>query len=205
MKGNSKILNKVIVLAIVSTVITIINSFIGYNLIPIHKLENTVINQFSLVIITSSIFAGFSFTNISILISLSSAELIKKLCNTTIMLSKNNVLITCITFCFISIVTSFIFVLKLDYIIIQPVCFGLLERDLYYKIYPMIIDFIYNLSVLSFISSFLYFVKSIIEMSNLLIKVYRSNNPKITDNDVKLFKKRLAELEVEKNKLENKV
>lgn len=69
----------------------------------------------------------------------------------------------------------------------------------------MIIDFIYNLSVLSFISGFLYFVKSIIEMSNLLIKVYRSNNPKITDNDVKLFKKRLAELEVEKNRLENKV
>lgn len=204
MKANNKILNKIIIVLIVGILITIIDSFMDYNLMSLPKLDSNIISQFSLIIITNSIFAGVSFTTLGILISLSSADLIKKLSNTTVMLHKNYVLITCIAFCCLSISLSLIFVLRLDRTIINSLCLILLKGDLYYKLYPKFIKFIYVVSLLSFLNGFIYFIKSIKEVSSLLIKVYTSNTPKITNNDVQLFKKRLKELEENKN-LENEI
>lgn len=204
MKANNKILNKIIIVLIVGILVTIIDSFMDYNLMSLPKLDSNIISQFSLIIITNSIFAGVSFTTLGILISLSSADLIKKLSNTTVMLHKNDVLITCIAFCCLSISLSLIFVLRLDRTIINSLCLILLKGDLYYKLYTKFIKFIYVVSLLSFLNGFIYFIKSIKEVSSLLIKVYTSNTPKITNNDVQLFKKRLQELEENKN-LENEI
>lgn len=200
MKDHIKIFNKVIFILIVSALVIIISIFIGYDLLPLPKLEDSIISQFNLIITTNSIIAGFSFTNLGILISLSDTDLVKRLSNTTIMTRKNEILITSIDFCCLSIFISLIFVLRLDTTIVKPLCFNLLTRDLYYIIYPKLISFLYNLSIFSLISGLIYFVKSIKEVSNLLMKVYESNNPKITEQDVKLFKKRLLELDEEKNK-----
>lgn len=200
MKNHIKIFNKIIFILIVSALVIIISIFIGYDLLPLPKLEDSIISQFNLIITTNSIIAGFSFTNLGILISLSDTDLVKRLSNTTIMTRKNEILITSIDFCCLSIFISLIFVLRLDTTIVKPLCFNLLTRDLYYIIYPKLISFLYNLSIFSLISGLIYFVKSIKEVSNLLMKVYESNNPKITEQDVKLFKKRLLELDEEKNK-----
>lgn len=205
MKANNKILNKIIIVLIVGILVTIIDSFMDYNLMSLPKLDSNIISQFSLIIITNSIFAGVSFTTLGILISLSSADLIKKLSNTTVMLHKNYVLITCIAFCCLSISLSLIFVLRLDRTIINSLCLILLKGDLYYKLYYKFINFIYVVSLLSFLNGFIYFIKSIKEVSNLLIKVYTSNTPKITNIDVQLFKKRLKELEKENKNLENEI
>lgn len=205
MKANNKILNKIIIVLIVGILVTIIDSFMDYNLMSLPKLDSNIISQFSLIIITNSIFAGVSFTTLGILISLSSADLIKKLSNTTVMLHKNYVLITCIAFCCLSISLSLIFVLRLDRTIINSLYLILLKGDLYYKLYPKFINFIYVVSLLSFLNGFIYFIKSIKEVSNLLIKVYTSNTPKITNIDVQLFKKRLKELEKENKNLENEI
>lgn len=200
MKNHIKIFNKIIFILIVSALVIIISIFIGYDLLPLPKLEDSIISQFNLIITTNSIIAGFSFTNLGILISLSDTDLVKRLSNTTIMTKKNEILITSIDFCCLSIFISLIFVLRLDTTIVKPLCFNLLTRDLYYIIYPKSISFLYNLSIFSLISGLIYFVKSIKELSNLLMKVYESNNPKITEQDVKLFKKRLLELDEEKSK-----
>lgn len=189
MSNKGKYINNIILVICISVLIFLLKIVANITLLNLPDDAEKIDFHFNLITI-NSIIAGFSFTNLGILISLSDADLVKKISSTSIIPRKNKVLIMSVISCCISIFLSLIFVLEIDETIIQPILNVITKQntivfeDLSYLLYILCIAFL--------IFGIVMFAKSIKEMSNLLLKIYISK-PSISKEDIKIFKKLLKD------------
>lgn len=117
----------------------------------------------------SSVFAGFSFTALSLLLGLSSDELIERIKNTTIMSDKVQRIMYSIVYLVISDIFSLYFILGLNEI-------SFIDRQT-----QSVVDFIiYGFSVGTMMIGMGYFVRCVFELYDLVKKIY---DQKQTNND----------------------
>lgn len=188
MNSKGRYINKIILITGISVIIFLIKIVAKINLLKLPSSKEITDFHFNLITI-NSIIAGFSFTNLGILISLSDADLVKKISGTSIIPRKNKVLIMSVISCCISIFLSLIFVLKLDETIFEPILMIFPSK---YKAFENFCYLMYTLCIAFLVSGIIMFAKSIKEMSNLLLKIYISK-PNLKKEDIDMFHRLLKE------------
>jgi peptidoglycan/LPS O-acetylase OafA/YrhL len=156
-----KRLTIVIIASVLLLILAVININFGFITVP--KKENMASRQIDFITI-STVFAGFSFTALGLLLGLSSEKLIEKVKNTSIISDKVNRIITSIIFFILSVIVSLYFVLGLNDSI-----FDILS------IYEAANKVVYVMGIGYLILGIGYFVYSVYELYDLIKRVYSFN------------------------------
>lgn len=169
-------------MSLIWPVIIIIVSLLSvyYNLITVPNSEKMADRQLTFITI-NTVFAGFSFTALGLLLGLSSEKLIERIKNTSIVMDKvKKILISCVYF-IVSVIISMFFILGLDKIIF---------------INKMICEVIYVLGAGTMIVGIGYFICCVYELYDLVRRIYDFNK-----DSNKQLKKAMEEAEKTKQKL----
>lgn len=125
-------------------------------------------NDFYFNILTlNSVIAGFSFTNIGLLLSTADTEVVQKLAKTDIMKKKNDKLISSVIYCVASMLISLPYVLDLGKVAGMLFPAGMLE---------IMANGFYLVIILLLVLGIVYFISSTIEISKLLDVVYKNQS-----------------------------
>ena len=183
-------------LTIVLVILAVINT--KYQFIIVPSSSEMVQRQIDYVTI-STVFAGFSFTALGLLLGLSSEKLIERIKNTTIIMKKVNRVVMSIVFFILSVSISLVFILGIDQII------SIGENRQIYLSYGL-----YFLSIGYLIAGICYFVYSVKELFDLIKRIYDYNTSKsnhVIDDAKKQMvinkQKELEFLQQETEKLDN--
>lgn len=134
----------------------------------------------------STVFAGFSFTALGLLLGLSSEKLIEKIRNTNIIIDKVGRIVTSIAFFILSVTVSMYFVLGLNgSLITNAEILSIVERSLY----------VFSIGYM--IGGAVYFVYAVYELYDLVKRVYEYNK-KLSNQNIDLA---IAELEATRKKM----
>ena len=149
-------------------VIGVVN--IKLKFIDVPSTEDMVSRQIDYITI-STVFAGFSFTALGLLLGLSSEKLIEKIKNTNIILDKVNRIIGSIVYFILSVVASLFFVLGLDNVFTNN------------KYVLIIVDgILYIFSVGYLVGGIVCFVYAVYELYDLIKCIYSYNKKEINKN-----------------------
>ncbi len=118
----------------------------------------------------STVFVGFAFTSLGLLLGLSGEKLIVKIKNTSIILDKVDRIITSIVFFILSFALSLYFVLGVN---------GAIFTD--QGAYETATNILYIICVGYLICGVLYFVFSVYELYDLIKRIFGINNRKVKD------------------------
>lgn len=151
-------------LKFVSTCISVIIGLINYKykMIGMPGPDDMVPRQIDFITI-STIFAGFSFTTMGLLLGLSSEKMMRKIENTNIVMDKIQRIIDSIIFFMMSVAVSMLFVLGVNQIFFEE------DKNL------LVDNILYFLCVGYLIGGIVYFVRSVYELYDLLKCIYKYN------------------------------
>lgn len=166
----------IVIYSILLLVIAILNIKFEYITIPLQK--EMVDRQVDFVTI-STVFAGFSFTALGLLLGMSSEKLIELIKNTSIIFMKVSRIITSIVFFILSVVVSLYFILGLNNSLINDA-----------KILEVTNSILYVIGVGYLIGGIAYFVYAVFELYDLLKRIYQYNAREIQEQ-IKLAEKEL--------------
>lgn len=121
----------------------------------------------------STVFAGFSFTALGLLLGLSSEKLIEKIKNTNIILDKVNRIIGSIVYFILSVIASLFFVLGLN---------SVLTSNKY--ILTIVDSILYIFSVGYLVGGIVCFIYAVYELYDLIKRIYSYNKKEINKNIV---------------------
>lgn len=177
---HKKRITVIVVVSLILVMIALLNIKFSYISVPD---SNSMSDRQIDFITISTVFAGFSFTALGLLLGLSSEKLIERIKNTSIIAGKVNRIITSIIFFILSVVISLFFVLGINESIFGNT--SLLDGAN---------RFIYVIGVGYLISGIAYFVYSVYELYDLIKRVYSFNRSNTSSQIQK------AKEEMEKNK-----
>lgn len=166
----------IVMYSILLLLIAMIN--LKYKYITIPTADKMVDVQINFITI-STVFAGFSFTALGMLLGMSSEKLIELIKNTSIIFKKVGRIVTSIIFFIMSVVISLYFVLGFN--------MSLLKNEIVLAVSNNII---YVLGIGYLICGIGYFVYAVYELYDLLKRIYRYNS-KDTEKQIELAKKEL--------------
>ena len=166
----------IVIYSILLLVIAILNIKFEYITIPM-QIE-MVDRQIDFVTI-STVFAGFSFTALGLLLGMSSEKLIELIKNTSIIFMKVSRIIISIVFFILSVVVSLYFILGLNSSLINDA-----------KILEVTNSILYVIGVGYLIGGIAYFVYAVFELYDLLKRIYEYNTRDIQEQ-IKLAEKEL--------------
>lgn len=176
----------VVTYSILLFIVAELNNKLG--IIKIPELKDMASRQIDYITI-STVFAGFSFTALGLLLGLSSEKLIEKIKNTNIIMHKVRRIICSIVFLILSVVVSMLFVLGLDVTFTNES-----------KIFTNIYNVLYIFSIGYLIIGIGYFVYAVYELYDLIRHVY-SYNKELTDKKINKAKE---EMEATREKMRRK-
>lgn len=131
-------------------------------LVPV---KNELIDRQIDFITISTVFAGFSFTTLGLLLGLSSEKLIELIKNTDIMIKKVSRIIQSIIFFIASVTVSLILILGIEYkVFLEPEKLKRVE------------EFLYVMNIGYLIGGIGLFVFSVYELYDLVKRIYQYNN-----------------------------
>lgn len=182
MKQKKKVVT-VVAYSILLLVIAGVNIKLNYITIP--SSEEMISRQIDYITI-STVFAGFSFTALGLLLGLASEKLIEKIKNTNIIMDKVRRIISSIAFFILSVAVSLFFVLGLNNSLIG-------NADVLLVVNSML----YVLSVGYMIVGIAYFIYAVYELYDLVKRIYAYNR-KETSKKISTAK---AELEATRKKM----
>lgn len=172
----------IIVLTIALIILAFSNVHYQFIIVP----ASSVMVQREIDYVTiSTVFAGFSFTALGLLLGLSSEKLIERIKNTTIIMKKVNRIVMSIVFFILSVSVSLFFILGLD----QTISLG--EKAQVY-----VIQILYFLSIGYLIIGIGYFIYSVKELFDLIKRIYSYN----TSNSNQRISEAKKQIEVNKQK-----
>lgn len=182
---HKKRITVIVVVSLILVMLALLNIKHSYISVPD---SNSMSDRQIDFITISTVFAGFSFTALGLLLGLSSEKLIERIKNTSIIAGKVNRIITSIIFFILSVVISLFFVLGVNESIFGNT--SLLDSAN---------SFIYVIGVGYLISGIAYFVYSVYELYDLIKRVYSFNR----SNTSSQIQKAKEEMEKNKKALEN--
>lgn len=152
-----KTFKKLLIFTVILIIVGVINRFTGIIAIPINKMIDRQVDYITI----STVFAGFSFTSLGLLLGMSSEQLIVKIENTSIILKKIKKIITSIVFFIASVFVSLVYVLGFADIIMNINIIG-----------AILYEIIYILGMGYLMIGIAYFAISVFELSDLIRRVY---------------------------------
>lgn len=164
---------------------------IKWDFIAIPGAEEMISRQIDYITI-STVFAGFAFTALGLILGLSSEQLIEKIKNTSIIMDKVSRMIWSIAFFILSVVVSLIFVLA-------PNSFTSCSEN----IITIINDILYVLGVGYMIVGIGYFVYSVYELYDLLKRIY-GYNQNATNKKISVAKEQMENTRRKMREIEDK-
>lgn len=175
-------LYKLITLMIFSAVLCTISYYTKFSIIPMPTKD---IADYHINILTvNSIFSGFALTNLSILLSITDDQLIKKLEGTDILQKRNIVIAHSIIFGSVSILISMFWVLKINLNFVVNLVSNIISENIQ--------KFFFYIEIFSLIISILYFLLSIKKMIQLLGLIHvprkKYSEKQIKDMKQQIFK-----------------
>lgn len=156
-----KILIKLLVFTAILIMVGVINSIVDVIVLPINNMIDRQVDYITI----STVFAGFSFTALGLLLGMSSEQLIVRVKNTSIIPKKINKIISSIVFFIASVFVSLVYILGIADLIMSVNNIG---RAVY--------EIIYILGIGYLIVGIGYFVISVFELSDLIKRVYDYNS-----------------------------
>lgn len=172
---------KIVTIVVYSILLLIIASAnIKLNFIVIPSSKEMISRQIDYITI-STVFIGFSFTALGLLLGLSSERLIEKIRNTNIIMDKVGRIISSIVFFILSVVVSLFFVLGLDSSLIDNI-----------DVLSVVDSILYVLCVGYLIGGIAYFIYSVYELYDLVKRIYAYNR-KEANQKIAIAKKELEE------------
>lgn len=184
MKPKRKVV-KIVAYSILLLIIAGVN--IKLNFVAIPPSEEMISRQIDYITI-STVFAGFSFTALGLLLGLSSEKLIERIKNTNIIMDKVGRIISSIVFFILSVAVSLFFVLGLNNSLISNV-----------DVLLVIDSMLYVLGIGYLIGGIAYFIYAVYELYDLVKRIYGYNKTETTQR-IAIAK---AELEVTRKKMRN--
>ena len=135
----------------------------------------------------NTVFAGFSFTMLGILLGLSSEELIKRIKETSIIIKQVNTIVTSIVMFMSSVAISLIFILGIDISVLKL----LGNTGVSYKDNLVLVDSIlYTIGIGFLIAGIVFFIISVEKFYKLIAHVYNFNSH-ISDGRIAKLKEAL--------------
>lgn len=159
------------------------------------KLTSRIID----IITISSIFAGFSFTSLSVLLGLASDKFIEKLEETDIMENKVDKIIDSLIFLTISIIISLFFILDIN---TSPIFIYAKMIERWEFIMTKLKEFFYLFVIVTFSGGVILFAFSIYDLFFLIKRVYQFNSSKKNSSKKKVDNMKKS-LENNKKMMEN--
>lgn len=182
MKQKKKIV-MVVAYSILLLIISSVNIKLKFITIPTSK--EMISRQIDYITI-STVFAGFSFTALGLLLGLSSEKLIEKIKNTNIIMDKVGRIISSIVFFILSVAVSLFFVLGLNSSLISNT-----------NALSAANNILYVLSVGYLIGGIAYFIYAVYELYDLVKRIY-GYNIKLSNQNIAMAK---AEFEATRKKM----
>lgn len=182
MKQKKKIVT-VVAYSILLLIISSINIKLKFITIPTSK--EMISRQIDYITI-STVFTGFSFTALGLLLGLSSEKLIEKVKNTNVIMDKVRRIINSIVFFILSVAVSLFFVLGLNSSLISNI-----------DVISVVNNVLYIFSVGYLIGGIAYFIYAVYELYDLVKRVY-GYNKKLTNQNIATAK---VELEATRKKM----
>lgn len=173
----------VIIVSVLLVVLATLN--LKFNYIEIPSSDDMVGRQIDFITI-STVFAGFSFTALGLILGMSSEKLIERVKNTNIISDKVDRIITSIVFFIMSVIVSLYFVMGLNDSLLKGT--AILESAN---------NVVYFFGVGYLVAGIIYFVYSVYELHDLIKRVYSYNqnsNEKQIEKAKEEFKKNLHNL-----------
>lgn len=175
----------VVIVSVLLGILAALNLKFNYIAVPVS--DDMVGRQIDFITI-STVFAGFSFTALGLLLGMSSEKLIERVKNTNIISDKVDRIITSIVFFVMSVIVSLYFVLGLNNSLFKEI--AILEATN---------NVVYILGIGYLIAGIIYFVYSVYELQDLIQRVYSFNR----NSNEKQIEKAKEELEKNSKSLRN--
>ena len=160
--GQKKRLLSIVVTLILLVIIAFLNNIVG--IISIPDVELMQDRQVDFITI-STVFAGFSFTALGLLLGLSSEKLIERIRRTDIIVKKVDRIVTSIVYFILSVVISLYYMLGIQEFLFSKT-----------KFYDMSNAVLYVVGIGCLILGIGYFVYSVFELYDLIRRVYKYND-----------------------------
>lgn len=174
---------RITVIVVISLILVILAwANIKFSFISVPDAEDMTDRQIDFITI-STVFAGFSFTALGLLLGLSSEKLIERIKNTSIITNKVNRIITSIILFILSVIVSLFFILGINESIVKEL-----------SLQDSVNNFIYVIGVGYLIFGIIYFTYSVYELYDLIKRVYSFNRSNISSQIEKVRE------EMEKNR-----
>lgn len=160
---------KRITIIVVASLLLIVLAFLNikFSFIIIPDSNDMSSRQIDFITI-GTVFAGFSFTALGLLLGLSSEKLIERIKSTSIITNKVNRIITSIIFFVLSVVISLFFILGLNVSMFEKTSF-----------FDKVNSFFYVIGVGYLILGIIYFSYSVYELYDLIKRVYDYNQSNV--------------------------
>ena len=175
----------VIIIAYSILLLIIAGVNIKLKFITIPTSEKMIERQIDYITI-STVFAGFSFTALGLLLGLSSEKLIEKIRNTNIIMDKVGRIIMSIVFFILSVIVSLFFVLGLNKSLITNI-----------QILLLVDCILYIFSIGYLIGGIGYFIYTVYELYDLVKRIYGYNKKEASQ----MIDKAKAEMEATRKKM----
>lgn len=160
---------KRITIIVIASLLLIVLAFLNikFSFIIIPDSNDMSSRQIDFITI-GTVFAGFSFTALGLLLGLSSEKLIERIKTTSIITNKVNRIITSIIFFVLSVVISLFFILGLNVSMFEKTSF-----------FDKVNSFFYVIGVGYLILGIIYFSYSVYELYDLIKRVYDYNQSNV--------------------------
>lgn len=160
---------KRITIIVIASLLLIVLAFLNikFSFIIIPDSNDMSSRQIDFITI-GTVFAGFSFTALGLLLGLSSEKLIERIKSTSIITNKVNRIITSIIFFVLSVVISLFFILGLNVSMFEKISF-----------FDKVNSFFYVIGVGYLILGIIYFSYSVYELYDLIKRVYDYNQSNV--------------------------
>ncbi len=160
---------KRITIIVIASLLLIVLAFLNikFSFIIIPDSNDMSSRQIDFITI-GTVFAGFSFTALGLLLGLSSEKLIERIKSTSIITNKVNRIITSIIFFVLSVVISLFFILGLNVSMFEKTSF-----------FDKVNSFFYVIGVGYLILGIIYFSYSVYELYDLIKRVYDYNQSNV--------------------------
>lgn len=171
---------RIAIVALISFILSLIRLTLQFSIVPVP--QNDIVNYHIQVLTISSVFCGFSLTNLTLLLEVHSEEMTRKLKGTDILQKRN----TCISYSIMyGAISAFIAVLW-----VLRVNSGPVKMLIGTSWASRLKDFLFNIEIISLLLCIIYFMissKKMIELVNIIHKPQK----RMSDVEVRNYKEEI--------------
>ena len=171
---------RIAIVAVVSLILSFMRQILQISIVPMP--QGDTVNYHIQVLTISSVFCGFSLTNLTLLIEVHSEEIVKKLKGTDILQKRNIRISYSIMYGAISAFIAVLWVLRVNS--------GLITKIIGIGGASFLKDFLFNVEIVSLLLCIIYFMISSKNMIELVSIIHKPQK-KMTDEEVKKYQEKL--------------